>query len=142
VLDVFGEVFQALEKPWRSDVFLAPLAPRFFRLTLQLLRRFQLWYDGNTDVRESAGPRDRSLGLPRLEDVVEGLGRARGGGVQLVGDRPQDLLVLGWDLHVFATVGREQLLVAVGPLLEPPGGRCCGLSSIRHFVKLNLMFSV
>ena len=55
VLPATTAVDQAIEDCWRSDVYLPALAPRFWRLTLQLLGRYRSWLD---DVlpRQSSAP--------------------------------------------------------------------------------------
>lgn len=55
VLPATTAVDQAIGDCWRSDIYLPALAPRFWRLTLQLLGRYRSWLD---DVlpRQSSAP--------------------------------------------------------------------------------------
>lgn len=43
VQPVFDVMVEALELPWTPTVYLPPLLPRFYRLTLQTIARFHTW---------------------------------------------------------------------------------------------------
>ncbi len=85
---IFATVWHALLGLWEPDVFLPPLTPRLFKLTLQIIRRFHLW------VEEDVGKMEQQQQAP-----------TRAAGTQsrplMCSDTPDALVNVSWDAWLF-----------------------------------------
>lgn len=102
---IFVTVWHALLGLWEPDVFLPLLTTRLFKLTLQIVGRFNLWLEEMFDIVEqqqttgaaAGGSRKEGLGGNELRHFVRA-------------DTPDDIVNVSWDAWLFCQeAAREQL---------------------------------